>query len=116
MKIKIKMAAITLAALAALPVRAEFWDGNALLQRIDGNSYEQAYATGFIIGVADAFNELTFCPPPNARVTVGQVHQIVTKYLRANPEKLHFTAQFLVSRSLSTAFPCKPPEKSGPNL
>ena len=39
-------------------------------------------------------------------VTIGQSLDVAIKYLRANPQDLHFPFVLLAHRALATAFPC----------
>lgn len=47
---------------------------------------------------------IIYCIP--GKVTLGQVQQIVIKYLDANPDKLHQSGQRLIGYALQSAFPC----------
>ena len=67
--------------------------------------FEASFAFGYVVGVADANTNVTICMPTG--VTQGQVAQIVFKYLNANPEKLNFSADSLVVKSLSAVWSCK---------
>jgi hypothetical protein len=44
------------------------------------------------------------CPPPEA--TIGQVKDIVVKYLRNNPQRTHLRFMDLVMEAQRKAFPC----------
>ena len=102
-----------LIALTALPVRAEFYSGNEILQRMQSESLvEQVIAIGFVGGVADAFDMIMFCPPTGA--TVGQARDIARRYLLLNPAKRHRAAAGLVVDALMEAWPCE--KKKGSKL
>jgi len=53
-------------------------------------------------GVYEKMNDVLICPPDG--VSVNQIASIVMKYLRENPEDLHFSAVSLVAIALSKAF------------
>jgi len=100
---------ITLAALCS-PVHAAFKNGN----KIFDYGKETAYATptygagffmGYVMGVHDAYEGITFCAPNN--VTGEQIGDIVMKYLYNNPAERNDVASTLVSRALTQAYPCK---------
>ena len=104
----------------ALPVQADFYDGNALYAGLADYRTEPmrdivtaSAATGFVLGVADTLRGfgdsrtgLQFCLPSEA--TRGQVIDLVLAYLRDHPELRHYTAWSLTAAALSLAFPCKP--------
>ena len=69
------------------------------------NMYEAGQYGGYLKGIADTTNSLSWCNPGN--VTTGQMFKIVSKYLHNNPEKLHLYADDLVKQALKEAFPCK---------
>jgi Rap1a immunity proteins len=61
---------------------------------------------GLISGVGNVLSgHSIFCPPSS--VTGGQVHDIVGKFLKNNPEHLHLNAVVLIEAALTKAFPCK---------
>jgi Ssp1 endopeptidase immunity protein Rap1a len=60
---------------------------------------------GYVAGVGEALDGLAWCSRPG--VTLGQTMDVVSKYLRDNPEKLHEPAGLLVLNALGNAFPCK---------
>jgi hypothetical protein len=94
-------------------------DGNTLKQNCayaekaeepNGNAGYQAFAcVAYISGVIDGYQEAEpkypLCYP--AQVTVGQMADVVMKFLRDHPEELHKPAGFLVLRAIGVAFPCK---------
>jgi len=61
------------------------------------------YCVGYIIGVVDASNLVC----PENTVNVGQLSDIVIKYLKENPATRHYNATGLVQISLAPLFPCK---------
>lgn len=94
-----------IAALAAGPVHAEFWDGNRLYERITSSSFfEQGTAMGYIMGVADTGAGVLHCAPPTA--TAGQLQDMVLLNLRTFPERRTRTADTIVVDVLKAAWPC----------
>lgn len=92
-----------------------FVEGNQLhswcSRQADGPS---AMCFGYIIGIADGMELIagvadgdvrSVCYPADG-VTLGQVRDVVIKYLADNPDKRHFPASYLVQNALSAAFPC----------
>jgi|688.fasta_scaffold84698_12 hypothetical protein len=93
------------AALVCGPVQAEFYSGNDLLQKMDGEFSDRSLALGFVAGVADVWTNISVCPPKN--VTLGQAHDIVRRYLVDNPQTRHFTAESLAKNALERVWPCR---------
>ncbi len=89
----------------SLSCQAEFYSGNALLRLMSGQQVEQDIATGYVAGVADAHAGIIWCGPP--QVSVGQIRDVVKKYLEQYPEKRHFAADSNVAVALRTVWPCK---------
>jgi hypothetical protein len=105
---KIAIAALLL--LSASSALADFYDGNGLLEMCKKSNFSAAtYAIGVYDAervVADAKIENSLiCLPTN--VTVGQIGDIVCKYLADNPAKRHYTAARSVLAVLIDDFPCK---------
>ena len=92
------------AALLAGSAHAEFWDGNRLLDRMNGGIAEQMQALGYVMGISDMGQDTLHCPPPNA--TAGQMEDIVKRYLNNNPAVRHLSADTIVNRALALVFPC----------
>ena len=105
-----KAAVIALALLAAAPAQAEFYDGNRLLQRMNGDDIDQMAALGYIAGVWDAYMGVMICPPPN--VMLKQVSDMTKALLVAHPEYRHHGANRFVIAVGAQTFPCP---KSTPN-
>jgi hypothetical protein len=86
-----------------------FYTGNELYGKGESsNQNDKTFALGYIAGVSDVLvgdDMLKTCVPEN--VTVGQMRDIVIKYLKDNPEKRHFTAHSNVGVALFKAFPCR---------
>ena len=62
------------------------------------------FCAGYIIGVADALDEGSFCPPKGHEKL--QIVDSTVRWLRDNPESRHDTAFSLVSKALAESFPC----------
>lgn len=100
-------------ALAGLLVSGPAWslNGNDLVNLIpsyesDAADFKAGMLMGYIVGVSETANGVTFCAPP--AVTNGQNVAIVVKYLRNNPEKWANAADGLVMDALMSAHPaCK---------
>lgn len=112
------VAALMLVVLAVVcfPVRAQFYSGNELIQRMQSESVvDKMVALGFVAGVADAWDGILVCPPENS--TTGQTRDIALKFLILNPAKRHRPAAELVSEALGEAWPCvRKPGKGGSKL
>ena len=67
-------------------------------------SYSSGYFDGYVLGVLDLTQE-RLCIAE--RATMGQVLEVVRKYLKDHPEELHLRASDLVIKALQTAWPCK---------
>lgn len=110
----------------AEPARAEYVSGNNLLDWCSTARSSQLYyqdsssCREFVVGVHDGveaamtlvsrYAELenpieVLCVPSG--VTAGQLAEIVTNYLRANPENRHESANYLVILALMEAYPCR---------
>lgn len=89
-----------------------FMDGNTLVKdmraseqaggRHVGHYYGVGAYTGFIVGVADVYAAISWCP--NSEVTLGQTTGIVTKYLKQHPKYWHLAADGLVLNALRQRF------------
>ncbi len=105
-----KTAAIVLALLAATPAQAEFYDGNRLLQRMNGDAMDQMSALSYVAGVWDSMMGVMICPPPN--VMLNQVRDMTKALLVDHPEYRHQGADRFVIAAGAKTFPCP---KSAPN-
>jgi len=85
---------------------AGFTDGNRLLA--DCRAQEgalQAICSGYVTGAYDMATALSLdCP--NERYTIGQVRDIVVKFLVDNPRHRHLPAALLVARALVAELGC----------
>ena len=103
---------LILAAMVATSAHAEFWSGNQLLTRLQGDTIaERIQALGYIMGVADATQGSGHCPPE--QVTSGQIRDMVRNHLESVPSARHIEASSHVVYVLGTAWPCA---KKGRNL
>lgn len=101
---------IAIAAVAALvhtATQAAYMSGNDMLERLRDRSatVERSVATGYLIGLHDAYNKVTHCSPPN--VTVGQLIDMTVDWLDRNPKTRHQPASSHVLVMLMTTWPCK---------
>jgi hypothetical protein len=85
-----------------------FLSGNQLYERCvaDMNTVANSYCIGYVAGIADVLSASKITCASDG-VTVGQVTDIVVKYLRDHPEKRHYAAQDQVGTALMQAFPCQ---------
>lgn len=89
----------------AMPAHAYFVDGNTLLERMeDPGTVKPMVALGFVLGVADSFEQTQICLPENVRAQ--QLYDLVRDWLRANPDKRHVQAAAIVLVVLRQAWPC----------
>lgn len=104
---------ILTAAVVCGPAHAQFYSGNELLQRMQGETVvDRMLSLGFVVGVADAWDGIMFCPPES--VTTGQARDIAQRFLVLNPGKRHKPAAELVMDALAESWPCaRKPNKGG---
>ena len=84
--------------------------GNTLLTDCKSKvgTYNNGFCTGYIAGATDAvlhFAADRICKPDKG-LNLGQIEDIVVKYLDDNPEKRQHTAGTLVYIALLETFPC----------
>jgi hypothetical protein len=72
-----------------------------------GDAYSEAFAFGYVVGVFEALNTVTFCGPGTPRQ--GQLREVVIKYLNDHPERLNKDRFEVTADALDAAFPCPPP-------
>ena len=92
------------------PVFADYVSGNELYKECTADIRESpgdiGLCAGYVEGLADAHGlDGTTCIPQG--VSVGQVKDVIVKYLTQNPELRHFGASLLGFAALAQAFPCK---------
>ena len=73
--------------------------------RPGASGYKAGRYDGYVMGVANTFNGSAWCS--RSGVTIGQMLDVVSKYLRDTPEKLDEDASVLILDALGKAFPCK---------
>ena len=99
-----------LAALLMLPAlaRAEFWTGNRLYERLtSAETTDRVQAMGYVMGVYDVYVNVTFCPGDQTSITVGQIRDMATAWLAANPVQRNKTAESLLNEVFKQAWPCR---------
>ena len=101
-------------ALLSSAAHAEFWDGNKLHNHLTGTTGEQLLGLGYVMGVADALQHVTFCPPGN--VSAGQVRDMIANYLANVPADRHLTADGIISKVLKSQWPCAQRPPAGRSL
>lgn len=102
---------------------AEFLTGNALYEfllkakavmenRPGYNIRKASIAQGFVMGMVDSLNDqahprwkIRFCVPANA--SVGQISDVILKFLTDQPSLRHLPASNLTMLALEQAFPCR---------
>lgn len=92
--------------LVATQAQAEFMAGNALLQKMNGETTDRLSAISYVMGVADASQGVLWCEPGD-QIVMAQVYDLSYRYLVANPEMRHFPAHWLLKWALGEAWPCK---------
>lgn len=98
---------------AIVPVNASYESGSKLLGYCQSEQGRLPYIDGFLAGYTVAVHDYgasvsasapQFCVPKSA--TVGQVRDVVCKYLASHPAGRHSTGAPLVARAFSEAWPC----------
>ena len=88
----------------------QFLTGTQLLLLLEEGGSGAALGRGYVMGATDG---LTFVPPSRRWICLPggvaneQVVRVVQKYLKENPETLHYLAQGQINNALVRAFPCK---------
>jgi hypothetical protein len=90
-----------------------FLNGNALFDLMRGPAADRADALGYVTVVIDQGDGIRhprsgecFKISASAKVTRGQVRDIVLAHLERNPESRHLAAPAVIGAALSGAFPC----------
>jgi hypothetical protein len=96
---------IIAALLACSSAHAEFYSGNDLFNRLNGNDAEQFHALGYIMGMHDALDGVVFCSTQT--VTAGQVRDLMKMTLERDPANRHKPASALIMNTLQVVWPCK---------
>lgn len=95
------------------PTPMHFYDGHKLLTMCQATAdFDKGRCLGFVVAVSDrGMAVITGAPDPGVclekNVTDGQVMTIVVRYLRENPDKLHWAAWTLALNALIAVFPCE---------
>ena len=97
-----------LAALLMVPcvALAEFWSGNTLLDRMNGDTMDRVQAYGYVIGVFDTSAGVDHCGAGTSGLNVKQVNDIVKQYLEQNPSTRNYSADLLARVAFSKTWPC----------
>ncbi|MDF1895552.1 Rap1a/Tai family immunity protein [Rahnella contaminans] len=105
--------------LFSTPALAYFYTGNdlyewgAALQRTRDNRHlasdtaDASMYQGYVSGIYDSANGVVFCPKRKQGMTIGQISDVVFKYLKDNPESRNESASQLVMSAFVAAFPCQ---------
>lgn len=102
------------------PVLADVVRGEQLLLWLTGQSpsevealMDKARSTAYIQGMLDLYVVLSHRDPglkiycvPNKSISIGQIKDIIVKWLNAHPKRLKEEARILVLYALRDAFPC----------
>tara|TARA_B100000315_G_C14425463_1_gene517598 strand:+ start:454 stop:801 length:348 start_codon:yes stop_codon:yes gene_type:complete len=112
-KIAVSLAVAGLMLAPTVPGQAFFELGKTLKIKCfdDVNSHDRAFCMGYILGIADVMmegntvNDFKACIPESA--PEDKIWSTVTKFLKANPGNLHYTADDLVAFAFQETFPCK---------
>lgn len=100
---KLKIAAVTL--FFPVSVMAEFLDGNQLLARMNGTALDQAVATGYVMGVFDAHQNVSHCAPD--RITNIDLTKAMKIYLEhSSTRNMLASADMLLSAAFEAMWPC----------
>jgi hypothetical protein len=85
---------------------AQFLTGNNLLSDLQSSeTVRRTFATGYIAGIADTLESITFCIPSG--VNLGQLRDMTEQYLLRNSSIRNLAADVLVVGMLSQRWPCK---------
>lgn len=110
---RIVAAALLVAGISGEAGADGFINGNMLLQycREPRGTFGFGACSGYVTAIADALARdpvggYRACMPPDS-VTAGQVRDIAVQWLQRNPQLRHYSAEGLVAKALSEAFPCR---------
>lgn len=108
-----KLIAAGCLSLAAMSVSAQgvtYYTGNQLMEWNSSNTaLDRGRFMGYVVGIVDAKStgwESTRLSCVPSGVTVGQLQEVVHKYLKQNPQEWHLEADLLVTFAMMEAFPC----------
>lgn len=91
--------------LIAGSAHAEFRTGNKLLDDLNGSTFSQGLALGYIMGVVDASGGTNHCPP--STLTGGQAQDMVKNFLVSTPAIRHMPAPTIIEYLFNQTWPCK---------
>lgn len=95
---------ILIIALASTSAQADFFNGNKLWEKLNGDNIERSVALGYIMGVHDVHERLTHCSP--STVNAGQVKDVVYAGMSRMPEFRHLAAESIITEILKATWPC----------
>ena len=110
------LAMLAAAGIAVPNANAQYWSTDQLMQWLEDDlngkngGYNSGLVTGYIIGVADAFEGITSCVPGG--VTVRETKQVVHDYVSKHPDTLGKSPELVMMDALSGKWPCK--KRKGP--
>ena len=89
--------------------------GNELHRRCEAeNGFDQTICTGYISGAVDMLQlahgmnkDVSVCLPEGPGAELGQLADVVRRYLAAHPELRHMGASSLIFAALRVSFPCR---------
>jgi hypothetical protein len=96
---------IIVALLACTSAHAEFRTGNKLLDDLNGSTFTQGLALGYIMGVVDTSAGTNHCPP--STLTGGQAQDMVKNFLVNTPAIRHMPAPTIIEYLFNQTWPCK---------
>ena len=99
--------ALLLCASFALPVHAQMFSGNKLMDafnKSETSNIDWGFTRGYVAGVYDTNAGTGFCAPGN--VSLGQVTDMTKNYLENNPAVRHLPADAIILYMLDKSWPC----------
>jgi hypothetical protein len=120
MKSKLLPVALILMCFNTTPVFAQLETGDQLLRMLTGQDsnevkalMDRTYSAGYVSGTIDSYMTLSDANPsarsicfPKQGISNAQAIQIIIKWQKEHPERLHEAARTNVLEALRTAFPC----------
>lgn len=110
LSLNLKLSFIIICSLVAQSSNAGFISGNDLFKDLDrdmkgGAGYAEGHSSGYITGVADAFDGVLFCVPTN--VTIRQVKYVVFNHMKDNPADWNKMGDINIINALKSTWPCR---------
>ena len=84
--------------------RAEFETGNTLYTKMMDQSIGEKM---YVMGVFDVYVNVTFCPGNQTGITAGQIRDMASAWLAANPTQRNRNAEALLNEIFKKAWPCQ---------